>query len=170
MIPSTQAINLLPYLEVKQAACCPKCNYGAEQINTLRHSVSMQLFIPNHKYFEVQQLIQKVNQASQQILKIFDEKYIKRSNDSSLQFLRVDQEVKSQWVWRIEWSQLFAGRDLKMLALNTDLGHPRGPGYGRLKKEQWYRLDDEFQDFLPMTTIAKLREVRPTLDGSMQHA
>ncbi|KAI5779639.1 hypothetical protein DFH27DRAFT_586652, partial [Peziza echinospora] len=192
MIPGTQAINLLPYLEVKQGARCPKCNYCAGQINTLRGhvraehgeyrmgntipcSVSMQRFTPNHKYFEVQQSTQEVNQASQQILKRFDEEYIKGSNDSSLQFLHVDQEVESQWVRRTGWSQLFAGRDLKMLALNTHLGYLRGLGNGRLKKEQWHRLDDEFEDLwkqadyswksLPMTTIAKLREVRLTSDG-----
>ncbi|KAI5804615.1 hypothetical protein DFH27DRAFT_644547 [Peziza echinospora] len=142
--------------------------------------ISMQRFTPNHKYFEVQQSTQEVNQASQQILKRFDEEYIKGSNDSSLQFLHVDQEVESQWVQRTGWSQLFAGRDLKMLALNTHLGYLRGHGNGRLKKEQWHRLDDEFEDLwkqadyswksLPMTTIAKLREVRLTSDGSMQHA
>ncbi|KAI5797830.1 hypothetical protein DFH27DRAFT_560420, partial [Peziza echinospora] len=176
MIPGTQAINLLPYLEVKQGARCPKCNYCAGQINTLRghvrakhgeyrmgntipYSVSMQRFTPNHKYFEVQQ-------------STFDEECIKGSNDSSLQFLHVDQEVESQWVRRTGWSQLFAGRDLKMLALNTHLGYLRGHGNGRLKKEQWHRLDDEFEDLwkqadyswksLLMTAIAKLREVRLT--------
>ncbi|KAI5788518.1 hypothetical protein DFH27DRAFT_573127, partial [Peziza echinospora] len=192
MIPDTQAINLFPYLEVKHGARCLKCNYCAGQINSLRrhvreehgeyrmgntipHSVLMQRFTPNQKYFEVQECTPEVNQASQQILKIFDDEYIKGSNDSSQQFLHVDQEVESQWVRRTGWSQLFAGRDLKMLALNTDLGYLRGNGNSRLKKEHWHRLDDEFEDLwnqanyswksLPMTTIAKLREVRLTSDG-----
>ncbi|KAI5780642.1 hypothetical protein DFH27DRAFT_583181, partial [Peziza echinospora] len=144
-------INLLPYLEVKQGARCPKCTYCAGQINTPRRHP----FTPNHNSFEVQKLTWEVNQATQSILKLFDEEYIKGSNDSSVQFFHMNEEVESQW---------------KMLGLNTDLGYLRGPGNGRLKKKQWHRLDNEFEDFLPTTTIAKLREVRLTSDGSMQHA